>query len=164
MLTRTLHLADAAATEALGARLADACADEPILVLHLRGELGAGKTCVARGLIRALGHRGPVRSPTYTLMEPYDLGRLRVLHLDLYRLSDPEEMDYLGLRESMVAPVLVLVEWPEQAADSLPAADLHISLTYMAEGRRAELSATSSAGERLLQRFDGSLSAPDFDS
>src|SRR6056297_3323471 len=120
-------LADAAATEALGAALAGplrrACESRAV-VLHLAGPLGAGKTTLVRGLLRGLGHRGAVRSPTYTLIEPYDELTPRVYHLDLYRLGDPEELDYLGLRDLLTGDTLLLIEWPERGLGVLPTPDL----------------------------------------
>lgn len=141
-------LADEAATLALGETLAGVLV--PGLVIHLCGDLGAGKTTLARGLLRGLGHQGPVRSPTYTLMEPYDAPGLRCLHLDLYRLSDPEELDYLGLREELNGDVVVLVEWPERGGDALPSADLRITLEDRGEGRTVMLEPRTFAGERML--------------
>ncbi|MCC5856994.1 MAG: tRNA (adenosine(37)-N6)-threonylcarbamoyltransferase complex ATPase subunit type 1 TsaE [Ectothiorhodospiraceae bacterium] len=146
-----LSLPDAAATEGLGARLAR-CAPAQ-LVVFLYGDLGAGKTTLVRGLLRQLGHRAPVPSPTYTLLEPYDLGDRTVLHLDLYRLADPEELDYLGLRDYLVRPLIMLVEWPERGAGMLPASDLELWLEYANGQRLARLVGRSEAGERLVQRL-----------
>jgi len=145
----TLRLPNAEATEALGARLARAAPSQ--CVIYLQGDLGAGKTTLVRGLLRALGHAGPVPSPTYTLLEPYTLGDRIVLHLDLYRLADPEELDYLGLRDYLDQPVLILVEWPERGAGLLPAADLELCLDYEGEQRLARLLARSDRGGRLLR-------------
>lgn len=107
-MSTELQLADPDATEALGARLARMAPEQ--LVIYLHGDLGAGKTTLVRGLLRELGHQGPVPSPTYTLLEPYELGGRTVLHLDLYRLADPEELDYLGLRDYLDQPLLMVVE------------------------------------------------------
>ena len=147
-----MRLADAAATEALGRALAaalpDACSDAPIMV-HLEGPLGAGKTTLARGLLRGLGHEGRVRSPTFTLLEPYDLPSCQVIHLDLYRLSDPGELEYLGLLDLLAPGAVALVEWPERAGERLPAPDLRISLEYEGAARRAEWEALSPRGSKL---------------
>lgn len=137
MATR-LFLPDAAATEACGGRLAPglaaACRSGPVVV-HLAGPLGAGKTTLVRGLLRGLGHEGRVRSPTFTLLEPYDLPGCEVAHLDLYRLGDPAELDYLGLADLLRPGTLVLVEWAERGGDRLPGADLELRLDYAGEGR-----------------------------
>ncbi|MDQ2696284.1 MAG: tRNA (adenosine(37)-N6)-threonylcarbamoyltransferase complex ATPase subunit type 1 TsaE [Pseudomonadota bacterium] len=143
-----LHLDSAAATEALGARLAGATAGGGIV--WLRGDLGTGKTTLVRGLLRALGHAGPVRSPTYTLMEPYSIGRRRIFHLDLYRLGDPQELEYIGLRDLLDGDSILLVEWPERGQGVLPAADLELELTYAGSGRQCRLRADSSLGEKML--------------
>lgn len=140
-----------AATEALGARLATALA--PGCVLYLRGELGAGKTTLARGLLHALGHRGIVKSPTYTLVEPYQVADWRLFHWDLYRLADPEELEFLGLRDQLDGEAVLLIEWPERGQGELPAADLEIMLAYAGEGRACRLAALSAAGAAMLARL-----------
>jgi len=141
------ELPDAAATEALGAALAEAL---PAGVVHLHGELGAGKTALARGLLRARGVTGPVRSPTYTLVEPYATDSGTVLHLDLYRLADPEELHFLGIEEVAAPGTLALVEWPERGAGALPGADLAVTLVYAGSARRAWLAATGPRGRAAL--------------
>ncbi len=147
-------LADPSATEALGSRLADACMAGT--VIHLAGELGAGKTTLVRGLLRRLGYAGPVRSPTYTLVEPYEVGAHRIYHLDLYRLADPGELEYLGVRD-LEAQAWCLVEWPERGSGYLPAPDLGVELDYAGEQRRARLWACSATGCECLGRLGGSL-------
>lgn len=109
--------------------------------LYLRGDLGTGKTTLVRGLLRGLGYQGAVRSPTYTLIEPYEAVEPRVMHLDLYRLADPEELDYLGLRDLLEHPGLILIEWPERGAGALPLADLELLIEHAGEGRRIRLRA-----------------------
>lgn len=151
-----LTAADADATRALGARLANAilATDEPgALVIGLSGDLGAGKTTLAGGLLGALGHDGATRSPTYTLVEPYRLAGRDVNHCDLYRLRDPSELDDLGLRDLMTPRSLLLVEWPERAGGRLGAPDLSLALAYADGGRTVELSAASEAGKRVLARL-----------
>ena len=147
------RLADEGATEALGRALAGplarACRDAPIVV-HLEGPLGAGKTTLARGLLRGLGHAGRVRSPTFTLLEPYELPGCLVVHLDLYRLADPGELDYLGLVDMLGAGSLVLVEWAGRGGDGLPRADLRITLDYDADARQAVCKALTPAGEVVV--------------
>ena len=145
-----LALADAQATASLGARLARAVTPG---ILYLNGELGAGKTTLARGLLRGLGHTGKVRSPTYTLVEPYTLESCRVYHLDLYRLADPEELEWLGLRDMLADAALLLVEWPERGSGCLPPADLTIHLDYSGSGREASLSANTPVGQHWLDQL-----------
>ncbi len=135
-----VHLADDAATEALGARLALALKDEAGGVVYLNGTLGAGKTTLARGWLRALGVTGSIRSPTYTLIEPYTLDNGReLLHLDLYRLITPDELDGLGLDDYSPARCWWLVEWPECGVGRLPPARLIIDLRADGEGRMASI-------------------------
>lgn len=146
MNTHTINLPHEAATLALGAALAPQL---PVIgCVHLEGDLGAGKTTLVRGLLRAAGHEGAVRSPTYTLIEPYPLARGNVFHLDLYRLADPEELEFIGLRE-LLGQGLLLVEWPAQGHGVLPAADWRIELSPSGSGRRASLTAPDSAAPAL---------------
>ena len=114
------------AQEALGRQLAGLL--RPPLIVYLEGDLGTGKTTLTRGILRGLGHNGTVRSPTFTLLEPYDLGRWRLFHLDLYRLADPEELHYLGLRGLLDQDSVLIVEWPQRGGLALPPADLEIRL------------------------------------
>lgn len=144
-------LADAAATEALGAALA---AVLPEGVVYLHGDLGAGKTTLARGLLRARGVAGPVRSPTYTLLEPYATAAGSVLHLDLYRLADPEELYFLGVEEIEVTGTLALVEWPGRGAGVLPPADLSVTLGYVGAARRATVRAETARGRGAVAALD----------
>lgn len=147
-----LYLPDPGATDALGKRLAAGLASLPGgALVALSGDLGAGKTALARAIIQALGHDGPVVSPTYTLMEPYAVAGRRLCHLDLYRLASPEELDYLGIREIADGRDWLLVEWPERGTGHLPVADLEVTLMYADDGRTAELAAATSTGGTLLQ-------------
>jgi len=139
MKTLQIDLSDSAATDAFGARLASRLRDGG--VVFLSGDLGAGKTTLVRSLLRTLGHDGAVRSPTYAIVEPYRIGELEVFHLDLYRIADPDELEYLGLREWLRPGVLVLVEWPERGQGALPKPDLHLHLDYAGEGRRLRIDA-----------------------
>lgn len=150
---RRQTLDSASATEALGADLAAGLT--PGCVIYLRGDLGAGKTTLVRGLLHGLGHRGTVKSPTYTLVEPYEIGGWRLFHWDLYRLADPEELDYLGLREQFDGEAVLLIEWPERGRGELPAADLEVWLDYADEGRACRLEARSPTGQALLARLAG---------
>ena len=142
------YLDSAATTEALGGRLAKALA--PGCVIYLHGDLGVGKTTLARGLLRGLGYHGTVKSPTFTLVEPYQLNDRRLFHWDLYRLADPEELEYLGLRDQLDGEAILLIEWPERGRGELPVADLEIMLTYAGEGRNCRLDARSPVGQTLL--------------
>lgn len=146
-----LHLPDEDATLAAGARLATAL--PPRLTILLRGDLGAGKTTLVRGLLRALGHAGTVKSPTYTLVEPYQLQDWRLFHWDLYRLADAEELEFLGLRDQLDGEAALLIEWPERGQGELPAADLIISLGYAGAGRAARLEACSPRGAGMLTQL-----------
>lgn len=147
-----LELPDPDATERLGAVLAHALPEgPPALVLALEGDLGAGKSSLARALLRTLGVQGPIRSPTYTLVEPYPTARGSCLHLDLYRLADPAELDGLGLDEHYPADALWLVEWPDRGGSLLPPPDLVLGLVHAGPGRRARLSAHSPRGELWLR-------------
>jgi tRNA threonylcarbamoyladenosine biosynthesis protein TsaE len=146
-----LDLADAAAMEALGARLARSLSAG---IVYLQGELGTGKTTLVRGLLRGLGHTGKVRSPTYTLVEPYRFADRAVYHLDLYRLASPKELEWLGLRDMLAEHALLLVEWPERGSGILPAADLTIAIAYAGEGRRVTLEAATAAGRQLLSQVE----------
>lgn len=134
-----LPLADAAATEALGAGIADWLRAAPGAVVYLIGDLGAGKTTLARGLLRALGVRGTVRSPTYTLLEPYEIEGRSVVHMDLYRLQDPDELITLGAHDYSPRSTIWLVEWPERGSGQLPAAQLTVELRVTDETRCARL-------------------------
>ncbi len=149
---QTLNLDDPAATEAFAARLAEALPpDISGWLILLSGELGSGKSTLARALLRSLGHSGTVPSPTYTLVEPYEVSGKLIYHVDLYRVSDAEELTFLGwdeLREGMV-----LVEWPERAAGLLDDADLHIELCYAGTGRSMRLAPLSDRGAALLARL-----------
>ena len=156
----SLFLSDVEATAALGARLA---ATRPArAVVHLHGDLGAGKSTLARALLRALGVTGTIRSPTYTLIERYGLPDGEAAHLDLYRLGDAGELDFLGLDELQDAATLWLVEWPERGGAALPAPDLEVHLAVAGGGRRAQLEPRSGVGRGWIDRLasaDGGLPA-----
>src|SRR5438093_9659808 len=147
-MSADINLPDAAATAALGEALAAGAA--PGLILHLRGDLGAGKTTLVRGLLRALGHPGRVKSPTYTLVEPYELSSLHFYHFDFYRLKNRDEWEQTGFRDYFNASAMCVVEWPERAGDALCPPDLDIHLLFEGEARRAEARAHTEAGKAWL--------------
>jgi tRNA threonylcarbamoyladenosine biosynthesis protein TsaE len=160
-------LADSGVTEALGASLArsfpgaaQSAGVAPGGVLYLHGDLGAGKTTCVRSLLRALGVAGAVRSPTYTLVETYELAGLTCVHVDLYRLQTLTEVDELGLRDLVGPGCLLLVEWPEKGGAALPPADLELLLKYAGDGRQAHLTAATPLGSAWLENLgsDTSLS------
>lgn len=150
MLIRILQ--DASATEALGGQLAEGVRDRagPWLIM-LQGGLGAGKTTLVRGFLKELGYDGRVPSPTYTLLEPYDVNGRRVLHADLYRLADPQELEYLGFQDAFSGDAVALVEWPERAGSALQTSDLTVGLEVLPSGRKATATAQSERGRELLE-------------
>lgn len=148
MVALHTHLPDEDATLALGAALAHCI--EPGLTFHLRGELGAGKTTLVRGVLRGAGYQGRVKSPTYTLVELYTVSRLDFHHFDFYRFHDPREWTDAGFRESFNGRIVSLIEWPEKAGDLLPPSDVEIGLESSGSGRNASLRSSSPQGDRCL--------------
>src|SRR5438874_9646518 len=157
-MTFDLKLPDAAATTRLGAALAAGVV--PGRVLHLSGELGSGKTTLVRGLLRALGIRGAVKSPTYAWVEPYRIVSLDLYHFDFYRFDKKTEWLSSGLREYFRPDAVCIVEWPERAGEILPLPDLSVQLEYKAEAREARIEAYSAEGEAWLSSLRASLASP----
>jgi tRNA threonylcarbamoyladenosine biosynthesis protein TsaE len=161
----SFSLADESATTALGRALAAALdAQHEYLsargfVVWLSGDLGAGKTTLVRALLRALGVQGPVKSPTFTLLEPYVVSSLNFYHFDFYRFSDSAEFASAGFRELFGKGSVCLIEWPERAQGALPTADLAVTLQVMDEGRRAHCAASSAAGAQCLQQVIATMAA-----
>ena len=150
-IVKTLHWSDESATQGFAARLA---ALDPLghAFIELRGDLGAGKTTLVRHLLRALGVEGRIKSPTYAVVEPYELARFDVWHFDFYRFQDPREAADAGFRDIFASPGLKLVEWPEKAAGSLPSADLVIEIEVLDdESRQVHLHAQTTTGIALLR-------------
>jgi len=150
-----ITLNDESAQVALGESLGRALAGRG--QVHLIGDLGAGKTTLARGILRAYGHAGAVKSPTYTLVEPYETATAHVYHFDLYRLGDPEELEFIGARDMLGGDALCLIEWPSRGAGWLPVPDLEIHLEVVAGGRRALGVAHSQRGHAVLARLPAGL-------
>ena len=144
----TLRLPNEAATEHLGALIAPRL--QPGMHIFLHGELGAGKTTLVRGLLRALGYKGRVKSPSYALVEPYMISSLYLYHFDFYRFHNPNEWTDSGFRELFASRAVCLVEWPEKAEGLLPQPDLEIRLAAWEQGRRAVLVTFSDSGEQCV--------------
>ena len=144
------YLATEDATLALGAALAAGIA--PGMVIYLQGDLGTGKTTLARGVLRGLGHTGRVRSPTFTLVELYKFSKLYLYHFDFYRFDDPRELDDTGFRECFTQDSVALVEWPEKAS-GLPAPDVTASMHLEDGGRRIEIYAHTEAGRHCIEQY-----------
>lgn len=147
----TKKLVDAEQTVAFGRALSAACKEATCIYLH--GDLGAGKTTLTRGFIQGLGHIGNVKSPTYTLVEPYELADWQVYHFDLYRLGDPEELEFMGIRDYFTESSHCLVEWPERGEGVLPQPDIDLTLTYVDQQRVVELKANNTLGKRVLNQL-----------
>ena len=148
-----VKLVDESETECLGKCLAESLPYPSIV--YLRGNLGAGKTTLTRALLRALGHSGSVKSPTYTLVEPYEIREKNVFHFDLYRLADPEELEFLGIRDYLSKQALCIFEWPERGEGWLPSPDVIIDLEIKGTGREANLVSFSDTTSAVLKNIAG---------
>ncbi len=144
-------LEDETATLALGRQLAQTL--RPGAVIYLEGTLGAGKTTLTRGILCAWGHAGAVKSPTYTLVEVYEFPHGDVYHFDLYRLGDPEELEYMGIRDYFSNSSIAIVEWPTRGKGVLPEADITITITVAGHGREALIGASTPLGREVLDRL-----------
>lgn len=156
-----LVLADEQATVALGSALGRAVAGG---IIFLEGTLGAGKTTLCRGVLRAFGYQGAVKSPTYTLVEAYQFEDQPIYHFDLFRLGDPEELEYLGIRDYFSSANLCLIEWPERGRGFLPAADLEVKVKVITVAgktqRQADISAQTAVGKEILNRLQARMALP----
>ncbi|EGY34852.1 hypothetical protein SC1083_0326 [Aggregatibacter actinomycetemcomitans serotype e str. SC1083] len=151
------YISDENAMCAFGAKLINAISHVPNkqgIALYLNGDLGAGKTTLSRGMIQALGYQGKVKSPTYTLVEEYRFRDKIVYHFDLYRLADPEELEFMGIRDYFSENTLCLIEWAEKGAGMLMAADLLVNIAYAETARHIELIAQSPIGRQIIEQLD----------
>ena len=148
----TFSLVDEQATVAMGKKLAAIVKNElkQGIVVYLNGDLGAGKTTITRGFVQGMGHIGHVKSPTYTLVEPYDLADWQVYHFDLYRLGDPEELEFMGIRDYFNENCCCFIEWPEKGVGLLANADITINMAYQGEQRTVEFHAHNALGKSVL--------------
>ena len=148
MSQTSLFIPDEAAQENLAAEFARHCPAGT--VIFLVGNLGTGKTTFVRGFLHQLGHQGAVKSPTYTLVEPYVIDDKRIYHFDLYRLADPDELEYAGGRDYFDGESICLIEWPEKAEGYLPIADIELRFAYQDQGRQVEIQARTPLGQQVL--------------
>jgi len=144
-------LEDEQATVAMGGVLAKSITQGA--VIYLFGDLGAGKTTFTRGVVQGFGHKGKVKSPTYTLVEPYELDNQSIYHFDLYRLADPEELEFMGIRDYFNEKSICMIEWPEKGAEFLAAADLELTLEYVAQKRKVSIMGKTQKGEEIVDRL-----------
>ncbi|NOZ54717.1 MAG: tRNA (adenosine(37)-N6)-threonylcarbamoyltransferase complex ATPase subunit type 1 TsaE [Gammaproteobacteria bacterium] len=143
------NVPDESAMLILGAHLSTHLQSGCVLFLH--GKLGAGKTTLVRGVLQGLEYKGRVKSPTYTLVESYQMAKTQIYHFDLYRLADPEELEFIGIRDYFGEGAVVLIEWPEKGANFLPGPDLNVTIGYQGQGRRVSISAETDKGKHCLK-------------
>ena len=151
----TIELSTEDQTEALGRQLA-AELTAPVTI-YLTGDLGVGKTRLSRAILHGLGHAGTVKSPTYTIVEPYEFAQFTIYHFDLYRLTDPSELEFMGIRDYFSGSTIVLIEWPENGQGFVNDADLIIQLSFANTGRHCQLMAKSEVGIKLLEQLNQNL-------
>lgn len=132
--------------------------EQHAIIVFLTGDLGAGKTTFTRGVLQAFGHQGAVKSPTYTLVEPYEYAGQHIYHFDLYRLGDPEELEFMGVRDYFTAGNLCLIEWPDCGRGFLPDADINITVKTKAPGRKISFEVNSATGRSLLKKLEAGIS------
>ncbi|THA07813.1 tRNA (adenosine(37)-N6)-threonylcarbamoyltransferase complex ATPase subunit type 1 TsaE [Rodentibacter pneumotropicus] len=152
----TQYIPDESTMLRFGKKLADTilnCHAKRAVILYLNGDLGAGKTTLTRGMVQGLGFQGKVKSPTYTLVEEYDIAGKMVYHFDLYRLSDPEELEFMGIRDYFAKDAICLIEWAEKGEGILPSADLVVNIDYYDDARNMTLVAQNALGEQILQQL-----------
>ena len=146
-----INLPDLLATQALATALAKVLI--PGLVIYLHGDLGVGKTTLVRVMLHSLGYTGVIKSPTYTLVESYSLDTMDIYHFDLYRVSDPEELEFIGIRDYNLPIAVCIFEWPYKGKGYIPAPDIEITLDFLQAGRRASLTANTNKGLGVLQKM-----------
>mgnify|MGYP000459916465 FL=1 len=144
-------LADEAATVNMGKQLAKLMEQGAVIYLH--GDLGAGKTTLTRGIVQGFGHQGKVKSPTYTLVEPYHLDKADISHFALYRLGDPEELEYMGIRDYFSPHAICVVEWPEKGGEFIPTPDLDVTLRYEGEARAILINSLTERGHSIVEKL-----------
>ena len=153
----TQYIPDEGTMLRFGKKLAEVLVKQPkdnAIVLYFNGDLGAGKTTLSRGMIQGLGHSGNVKSPTYTLVEEYKIGGKIIYHFDLYRLADPEELEFMGIRDYFAENTICLIEWAKKGAGLLASADLLVNIAYAENARNIELLAESETGRQIIQQLN----------
>ena len=156
MLESTRYIPDESTMLRFGKKLAENILQvqaNRAVILYFNGDLGAGKTTLTRGMVQGLGHQGKVKSPTYTLVEEYNVAGKMIYHFDLYRLADPEELEFMGIRDYFTKDCICLIEWPEKGEGLLPPADLSVNIDYYDDARNITLIAQTTLGEQILRRL-----------
>lgn len=151
-LKKHIYIPDESSQLAIGQALAKACKNQGAFI-YLCGELGAGKTTLVRGFLQGLGYQKRVKSPTYTLVEPYEVAGRQIYHFDFYRISEQTELEYLGLEEYFISNNICLVEWPDYFMDSLPVPDILIFLTADKQGRQMQVQSQTTRGAVIMENF-----------